>query len=511
VAERTRPQNASLEIAERTDPGRDPEKQVNEDALACAETPLGTLAIVCDGMGGHAGGKEASELAVRTILEVMGAATPKTPARDALRVALEEANRRVWSMPTAEAGYRPGSTVVAVLVHELGAEVAHVGDSRVYLLHAGAVSQVTRDHSMVQEMVDRKLIRAEDAASHPDANKILRALGIAKEAEVEVRPEPLRYVAGDVMVLCSDGLSDLVGPAEILEIAGSQPPAQAAGQLVDLANARGGHDNITALVVRFKATSNNDGAATIVKTVAVTAHDALPLTQDDASRGSSAPQATLLAPPLGLPGTAPLAAPLPAPAPATSGPSLGSSPNVIAPGVPAVPPAPRAQGAPGSARSPLTVLGVLLAIAAIAVLGALYIVLERKPRHVPVPPASLDAGAPVLAPLALPEVPEVPVSPAPSAAPDADAATPLAAPLPTAVPPLEAPSGPSDLAPSPLPPSVSPPPSPTPVMPRPTVAPLPTREPPVCVQLRALRANPNTREAVLKAFEAKCRAAGGTP
>jgi serine/threonine protein phosphatase PrpC len=511
VAERTRPQSASLEIAERTDPGRDPEKQVNEDAVAYAETPLGMLAIVCDGMGGHAGGKEASELAVRTILEVMGAATPKTAARDALRVALEEANRRVGSMPTAEAGHRPGSTVVAVLVHELGAEVAHVGDSRVYLLHAGAVSQVTRDHSMVQEMVDRKLIRAEDAASHPDANKILRALGIAKEVEVEVRPEPLRYVAGDVMVLCSDGLSDLVGPAEILELAGSQPPAQAAGQLVDLANARGGHDNITALVIRFKATSNNDGAATIVKTVAVTAHDALPLTQDDASSGASAPHATLLAAPIALSGTAPLAAPLPPPA--TSGTALGPSPNVIAPGVPAVAPGiPRAPTAHGATRSSLTAIGVLLAIAAIAVLVALYVVLERKPHHVPVPLVAVDAGAPgIVTTTTMPASPEPTAPVASSDAPDADASAPLPAPLPTAVPPLEAPSGPNDLAPPrpSLPSSaVTPraaPPSPT------TVPPLPSREPPVCVQLRTLRANPSTREAVLRSFEAKCRAAGGTP
>ena len=108
---------------------------------------------------------------------------------------------------------------------------------------------------MVQEMVDRNLIRAEDAAKHPDANKILRALGIAKDVEVDVRPEPIAYVAGDVFILCSDGLSDLVEPAEILQIAGSHPPAQAAGQLVDLANARGGHDNITVLIVRMKGSA----------------------------------------------------------------------------------------------------------------------------------------------------------------------------------------------------------------------------------------------------------------
>ncbi|HVH44599.1 MAG TPA: protein phosphatase 2C domain-containing protein, partial [Labilithrix sp.] len=266
------PKIPAVEIAVRTDPGRDPDKQINEDSSVQKETALGLLAVVCDGMGGHAGGREASQLAIETIVEIVEAAPAATGPGVALKRAIEEANARIWSMPTAEAGYRPGSTVVAVLAHEGGAEVAHVGDSRLYLVHAGAISQVTRDHSMVQELVDRNLIRAEDAAKHPDANKILRALGIAKEVDVDLRPEPLAFVAGDVLVLCSDGLSDLVEPAEILQLAGSHPPAQAAGQLVDLANARGGHDNITAMVVRMKSSANVREAPTLMKTMPLTAH-----------------------------------------------------------------------------------------------------------------------------------------------------------------------------------------------------------------------------------------------
>ncbi len=357
----TQPNVPACEIALRTDPGRDPDKQVNEDSAVHVETALGLLAIVCDGMGGHAGGKEASELAVKTIVdEVSGAPRDSAPA-DVLRRAITEANARVWNMPTGEPGLRPGSTVVVVLVHDRGAEIAHVGDSRVYLVHAGAIAQVTRDHSMVQELVDRKIIKAEDAQKHPDANKILRALGIAKDVEVDVRAEPIAYVAGDVFILCSDGLSDLVTPAEMLEVAGAHAPAQAAGRLVDLANARGGHDNITALVVRTKASAVASAAPTLVKTIPLTAHSA-PAAQGDQPAG---PGGTLLAAPIAAPPPAPIAPP----PPAASGPAI-------------VPP----HDPPESTRSDRgrmgAILGLAAALIALAVLGLFWV--NRKDQHKPV-------------------------------------------------------------------------------------------------------------------------------
>ncbi|AKV03861.1 serine/threonine phosphatase PrpC [Labilithrix luteola] len=366
----------AVEIAFRTDPGRDPEKQVNEDSARHVETALGLLAVVCDGMGGHAGGKEASELAVKTIVELVQSAPPMTKPRDALRVAIEEANRRVWSMPTNESGHRPGSTVVAALVHPGGADIAHVGDSRIYLVHAGAIAQVTKDHSMVQQMVEHNIIRAEDAASHPDANKILRALGIAKDVEVELRPEPIPYVAGDVLVLCSDGLSDLVGPAEILDTAGGKPAQQAAGQLVDLANARGGHDNITAMVLRMKASAAVSESATLVKTVQLTAHAVPP-------DRASGPRGTQMAPahaamPAGGTHMMPAATP------------VGGNPPVSA--VVGIPPAPNrpSEAGAGRSRAPLAI-GIGLALIALAIAGVLVWTLNQ-PKHVNVPIVANDAG-----------------------------------------------------------------------------------------------------------------------
>jgi protein phosphatase len=240
-----------MEYAQRSDPGRDPQKQVNEDACVRRETRLGHLCVVCDGMGGHASGREAAELAISTIADTFDRVAEGARPADTLREAIRDANRAVHTMQTSEVAFgRPGCTVVALLMHSQGTEVAHVGDSRAYLVHEGQVTRVTRDHSIVQELVDRGFITAEQAARHPDANRITRALGMAVAVEAELLPSPVAHVAGDSFVLCSDGLTDLVEDEEILSIVHAGPPAEAVGKLVDLANARGGHDNITVLVLR---------------------------------------------------------------------------------------------------------------------------------------------------------------------------------------------------------------------------------------------------------------------
>jgi serine/threonine protein phosphatase PrpC len=248
------------ELGLKSDPGRDPDKQVNEDAAGVYETRFGHLSVVCDGMGGHVGGREASNLALAAISETFerAEARPDVPlgarGRELLREAVLRANALVFQL-AHEGAAHPGSTVVAILLHAAGTEVAHVGDSRCYLVHQGQILQVTKDHSMVQELVDHGVLTPAQAAVHPDANRITRALGMHAEVDVDVRAQSLSHVAGDVFVLCSDGLSDLVGPSDIVKIAGAAPPQQAAGQLVDLANARGGHDNISVVIVRAGATA----------------------------------------------------------------------------------------------------------------------------------------------------------------------------------------------------------------------------------------------------------------
>jgi protein phosphatase len=244
-----------IEFAQASDPGRDPNKQVNEDSCGYAETRLGYLCVLCDGMGGHYGGKEASRTAITTIFEMFDQAAPGTSPAQALKGAIEEAGRRVYLLGgPPENRTRPGSTVVAMLLHDRGLDVAHVGDSRAYIIRSNQIYPLTRDHSMVQGMIDAGMLTEESAMGHPDSNKITRALGMKPDVDVEVRPEPMELFAGDLMLQSSDGLTDLALGRDILaatrQALASGPVSHACTMLVQLANDRGGHDNITVQMVK---------------------------------------------------------------------------------------------------------------------------------------------------------------------------------------------------------------------------------------------------------------------
>jgi serine/threonine protein phosphatase PrpC len=245
-----------IDFAQASDPGRDPNKQVNEDSCGYAETRFGHLAVLCDGMGGHYGGKEASRTAITTIFEMFEQMPLTMAPPHALKLAIEEAGRRVYLLGgPPENRTRPGSTVVAMLLHDRGLEVAHVGDSRAYVIRSNQIYPLTRDHSMVQGMIDAGMLTEESAMGHPDSNKITRALGMRPDVDVELRPEVMELFAGDVLLQSSDGLTDLALGRDIL---GATRQAMASGgvehactMLVKMANDRGGHDNITVQMVRI--------------------------------------------------------------------------------------------------------------------------------------------------------------------------------------------------------------------------------------------------------------------
>jgi serine/threonine protein phosphatase PrpC len=215
------------------------------------------LIMLADGMGGHNAGEIASELAVTAIRDaLLDVLTPEMldtkliKSDEALREAViyaneeihEQANRRIEC-----AGM--GTTVVITLFHEDKVTYAHVGDSRIYRLRHGEIKQLTQDHSLVQEMIDNGYLSQEEAMVSSSRNLITRALGIAPDVEVDVRTELLD--GDDVYLLCSDGLSDLLNEQDMARIVYSQRDSlgAAAQHLVDLANERGGTDNISVILV----------------------------------------------------------------------------------------------------------------------------------------------------------------------------------------------------------------------------------------------------------------------
>ncbi|MDP2315927.1 MAG: Stp1/IreP family PP2C-type Ser/Thr phosphatase [Pseudomonadota bacterium] len=219
------------------------------------------LFVVCDGMGGHAGGEFASAIAVNTVEEVLSdlETSPEIEAareegavevmRERLRYAIRLAGKRIFEKANAEPEYRGmGTTCLVLLVDGSNAFVAHVGDSRGYIVREGRIEQLTEDHSLVNERIRAGLLTPEQARHHKLKNIITRSLGYTEDVEIDIQVRALRR--GDRFLLCSDGLSNLVEPAELGEAVRSMTPQEAARHLVQLACARGGDDNITAVITR---------------------------------------------------------------------------------------------------------------------------------------------------------------------------------------------------------------------------------------------------------------------
>jgi serine/threonine protein phosphatase PrpC len=208
----------------------------------------GHLLIVADGMGAHAVGELASKMAVDTI-PLNYQKQPDTEPGEALRHAVQEANRTIYTRGHENREFEGmGTTVTVLALLPSGALVAHVGDSRVYRIRAGVIDQLSFDHSLSWELMRQRKVRAEVARQLP-SNVIVRSLGPEAEVEVDIEgPFPVKQ--GDVYLLCSDGLSGQVSNEELGAVAGSLPPKEAARVLVDLANLRGGPDNITVIVAQ---------------------------------------------------------------------------------------------------------------------------------------------------------------------------------------------------------------------------------------------------------------------
>jgi protein phosphatase len=201
------------------------------------------LLVMADGMGGHQGGATASRTAVETIGEIFERSDES--CRAMLHEAVVTANQRVYGKAIEDSALRGmGTTVVALLLAADGSGwIAHVGDSRGYRLRRGKMEALTADHSVVGEMLRQGLITREEAATHPRRHEITRSVGV--DAHVEPEISEISVQRGDRFLLCSDGLTGPLDAEEIALVLIGEPPSEAVRILVDEANARGGHDNIT--------------------------------------------------------------------------------------------------------------------------------------------------------------------------------------------------------------------------------------------------------------------------
>jgi serine/threonine protein phosphatase PrpC len=211
----------------------------------------GVLLAVCDGVGGYRAGDVAAELALESLAEEMEVLESGCPRGELFRSAVENVNRRIWDTgqlnPKLEG---MATTLTAVVVCRGRALVAHVGDSRAYFLRGGTIRQITRDHSLVAEMVTSGALTAEQAEKSPFRNLILQAMG--RKKTVQVALDGVDLEPGDLILLCTDGLSEKVRPEEMARLLQSGDLREAVDSLVALANDRGGEDNITVLVARIE-------------------------------------------------------------------------------------------------------------------------------------------------------------------------------------------------------------------------------------------------------------------
>jgi PPM family protein phosphatase len=244
-----------IRYGSRTDKGR--VRQDNQDAYGVipadpesVKTPKGMLFVVADGMGGHRAGGRASELAVSTVTSTYSTASAGA-VPDLLRLALDEANARVYGASVEDVRLRGmGTTCTILVLQESTCWLGHVGDSKVFLVSPEEVRQLTTDHSRVWDLFRKGVITREQARVHPERNLLTRALG----TQPDVVPEflgPLPVTPGAWLVMCTDGLTNHVEEAEMREIVTGEPPQNASDELVALANRRGGTDNVTVITIQL--------------------------------------------------------------------------------------------------------------------------------------------------------------------------------------------------------------------------------------------------------------------
>ncbi|MBO5856644.1 MAG: Stp1/IreP family PP2C-type Ser/Thr phosphatase [Clostridia bacterium] len=239
-----------MEIKAFTDTGR--VREMNQDAFKTGIfKESGVWAVVCDGMGGVKGGQIASEICVNEVSKHIEKGYRKNMSmksvKNLLVSAITAANIKVFETAEENKEYLGmGTTIVAVVILNGFAAVAHVGDSRAYFI-SDEIKQITRDHSVVQYLIDIGRITPEQAKTHPDRNVITRAVGVSSEVDVDVEIIPINQ--GQKILICTDGLYEYISDSEMFDIIKNPDVEEPAKVLLDMANDAGGKDNITVVTV----------------------------------------------------------------------------------------------------------------------------------------------------------------------------------------------------------------------------------------------------------------------
>lgn len=228
-------------------------RRENQDAFVTGHSSEKTaFAVVCDGMGGANGGNVASEMAVRRVSERLAGTDLDTVTADSLNYIFESAiaaaNIDIYDKAKESPEFSGmGTTLVAAVALEQTLFVAHVGDSRAYLINGAGITRITKDHSVVQQMIEQGQLTESEAKNHPRKNFITRALGV--EETVPYDYVDLPWQPGDKLLLCTDGLTNMVDDEEIARLVNEDNPAE---KLVDAALKAGGTDNITACIIEYE-------------------------------------------------------------------------------------------------------------------------------------------------------------------------------------------------------------------------------------------------------------------
>lgn len=244
-----------IELANLTDVGC--QRADNEDYYCYVEPDddadflrKGRLAVIADGMGGHQGGEVASTLAVETVRDAY-LSHPSDDPREALRAAFQQAHAAIRDLAMRNPELQGmGTTCTAASLLDSQLWYGHIGDSRLYLVRGYRISQLTQDHSQVARMVRDGLITPEEASIHPQRNVLISAMG-AESAASDFSDTPLPLEPDDILLICTDGLHGLVNDQELLAVAATRRPEEACKELVNMAKARGGFDNITLQILKI--------------------------------------------------------------------------------------------------------------------------------------------------------------------------------------------------------------------------------------------------------------------